>query len=164
MSKRFLSYLGLPEKHQGLATIWLLCLVFIIVSSMKSGCGGCVLCGADVKTTPVRESGNATIEVQNLLRLASPAGTKTVSIGYSGTLIAEAEGTGEGSFNVSRSYEITQNNINPAPSIERKNLKPGRWEIRVQVGDWNASCQGDIGKNRGTTFTFNHGQPGCAVH
>ena len=162
MSKHIFNYFSdLSKRHHGLAKTWLLCFLFTIATSTRSGCGGCALCGADVKTTPVRESGNATIDIQNLLSLAPPSGTKTVSVGYSGNLVSGGEGTGETSFSVSRSYEVTQGNINPTPTLERKTLRPGKWEIRVSVVDWSASCQGNINKNKGTRFIFTYGNVNC---
>jgi len=111
--------------------IMLLLIVPVIMLAFQScgGCGGC--CSA---------SGNATINVGsssksgslsvNILGIPKPkTGTNYLSITVSGIQINDVGGTGRTSFSDAKTYEVTANNINPAPLITKEALKPGRWPV-----------------------------------
>ncbi len=150
-----------PKRHR--VRFWL-SLGFILSLSGVSGCGGCLLCGANVQPTPTRNSGTALIEVGGLEQLAADGATHTVTIGYSGTQQSGGEGTGNSSFSVSRNYEVKPSGVTPAPTVQRYALKPGQWEVKVQQGTWNASCVGQIPSGGTTTFTFQLNQPTGTAH
>ncbi len=163
MSKKIINFLGLPERYHGIPAVWFLSVVLVItiVFSGCGGCGGCDGCNCfkgKVDITPVRESGNAIISIQNITVLGTQNETTVVSVSYSGTLTGAGSGSGDASFSINRNYEVTRASVTPAPSYERKNLKPGNWEITVRVGNWSARRQGTIRANQGTTFSFVYGQ------
>jgi hypothetical protein len=153
-----------PQGPFTVPVLELFVLNLLLTLLLMSGCSsGCVLCGADVHENPVRKGGEATLVVNGLEGLAQGTTTRVVAVRFSGQLTTPGEGTGDGSFDVSRNFEVRSTGVTPQPSIERKNLRPGQWRVTVQVESWTASCTGTVVANRGATFTFRHGQDGCTV-
>jgi hypothetical protein len=134
-----------------------------LVALVTAGCGGCALCGADVKTNTPRKAGQAIVEVDNLTSLVSGNAVKTVSISYSGTRKVGIGNDGQGSFEASLSYEVRASGVTPAPTLKRVNLATGDWEVSINDGSFSASCKGKIKENAATRFTFRYGQGGCKV-
>nr|MBN2276287.1 hypothetical protein [candidate division Zixibacteria bacterium] len=160
MSRKLLRTLGFPEN---IPVRWAILHLMIILAIGLGigGCGGCDGCGCipdEVDPTPVRASGEAILEIQNLTALGTQGTTQYISVAFTGTIVTPGEGTGDGSFNVNKTYEVTPTNVNPAPSLERKKLKPGTWDMKVTIGNWSQTRRGTIVKNKGTTFTFVYGQ------
>jgi hypothetical protein len=151
------------KPQTGLLAAKVLLAVNLLIIFSVSGCEGCgcAACGAKVTTHVDRQLGRAVIDLQNLTSLASGEGTRVIAVTYSGRLLSGADDEGPGSFSQNRNYEVTRTGVTPAPVYESKNIAPGRWEIRVQAGEWNATCEGQIERAKGTSFSFTVGQSGC---
>ncbi len=139
--------------------------IFVCIAISMSGCSdGCGCNCANVNVQGNQSSSSAVLEVQNLTALAPASGNKFISVSYSGNLLSGTEGSGLSSFSISITYKISKDGVTPAPTLSRVNLKPGTWQMKVSTGNWNASCQGNINKGQGSTFTYVYGSQDCNIN
>jgi hypothetical protein len=146
------------KKSAEYVKIIILVFLFLYISSCKS-----VLCGANTNVNVEHKSGSAHIELKNLTILAPANSTKLISVNYSGRVVTPTGSTGVGTFSISKSYEVTRTSVTPASVLDRLNLMPGTWEVKILIGDWNTTCSGNIGENNSTNFVFTYPQAGCSV-
>lgn len=132
---------------------------------LMHGCGGCgggsgkvdVNVGSGKST-----AGSAIITLNSLTNAASSAEKEYISVSFNGVCTQPlAEGTGSSTFEKTKTFEVTNSNVNPVPTIERKNLRPGTWTVTVSTGTWSTTCNKLINADAATSFTFNYNSNGC---
>ena len=125
-------------------------------------------CSKGPKTPPPKEeAGEAQIVVDGLTALAQAGKREYVTLYYSGqvvTPIPGAEKVGSSTFSANRRYEITATSVNPKPSLDRVNLRPGSWKVTVEIsGGWKSLCSGEVKPNETGIFKFSYGKSTCPV-
>ncbi len=118
------------------------------------GCGGCMLCGADVKMDTSVKTGQISVVMQGFSIPSAGSTTTYVSVSYEGSCTQGQGESGRTSFHISRTYEITPSGVNPAPQHSRVGLKPGTWSVTARSGNWSATGTGQVVKEKTTTFVF----------
>jgi len=139
-----------------LRSIIILTLISIAVGPI-GGCGGCALCGGEIKPRPATiTTGQISVAMEGFPTVPSGSSAKYISISYTGGFTQGGEGTGSTSFNFSRTYEVLPGGgVNPAPQHNQVGLKPGLWTVTARSGNWSAvSGSGDVVKEKTTTFIF----------
>jgi hypothetical protein len=132
---------------------------------MLQGCDGCSCVKGkvkgDINVNAAKTSGSAVIVLTQLNKIVASGEKKFVTVSFSGSQSSDAEGTGETSFTTSKTIEVTEGSINPQPIINRYNMKPGTWTIKVSAGTWSSTCSKNIEANKSTTFTFTFNNEAC---
>ena len=157
MANKVIRFLGLPEKYHGLPTEWMLMAVFLVAVCF-TGCGGCDCNCLNVDVKPTHKTGSITMTVNNLTALGNPDRTEVIAVNYAGAVTSSNKDYGDASFSRSKNYEVTAATVNPSPTYERVNLRPGSWSITVSAGSWSKSQNVSLGEGKSLSLTFTYGQ------
>ena len=123
MKEKFLLSLKLAEHRRKkiLKVLFQVTLTFVLVA--LAGCSkscGCK-CG-EVNVNSQQTSGSAVLEINGLNALAPATGSSFVSVSFTGNLVSDAGGSGNTSFSINITCEVSHAGISPDPRYSRVNL------------------------------------------